>query len=286
MKRLETAFLKACQDPDLRLSVMTNRYRRVEHPWGLRDRRWEYHVLYYVMQHEVVVRTDASEAMLRPQSFMWLAPQVRHDLFPPDGGLSDKKVRLIHIVFKLSLQQRAIVTPYPLMLAHNAGDMHAPMRMFHEQLQIESLHADILRRNLLSSLAALAFNHRASASDEQQRGLDYTQRERLQELLALHQAHELHPRDLAREVSLSHDYFTRLFTQSYGMSPRNWLHQQRLDQAVNLLETTQETISAIAIACGYPDVFPFSKQFKKRFGLSPTQFRKNSQGWNEARFDD
>ena len=281
----EHGFLSACNQEGLHLDVMTNRYRRVEHPWGLRDRQWDYHVMYYVMQHQVVVKTDTEEALMRPHSFMWMGPQVQHSLFPPDGGLGDKKVRLIHIVFRTLLNEKEIGSPYPLIIAHQAGDMQAPMRMFHEQLQIESLHGTSVHRYLLGTIAAMAFNHFADAAGKQERGLEYTQRERLQELFSIRGAHELHPRDLAREVGLSHYYFTRLFTHSYGMSPRAWLHQQRLDQAVNLLETTQDSISEIAHACGYPEVFPFSKQFKKRFGQSPSHFRKNSQGWNEAHFD-
>ena len=286
MKNGESAFLAACANPALHIEVLTNRYRRVEHPWGLHDRIWDYHVIYFVMQHEVVVQTDEEVALMRPQSFMWLAPHVRHSLYPPDACHGDKKVRLIHIVLKVTLAQQDISSPYPLIVAHQAGDMQAPMRMFHEQLQIESMHSSSLQRNLLSIIAAMAFNHRASKSGEFERGLDYTQRERLTELLSSNNAHELHPRDLAREVGLSHDYFTRLFTNSFGMSPRSWLHQERLNQAVTLLESTQETISDIAVACGYPDVFPFSKQFKKRFGVSPSNFRKNSQGWNEGQFTD
>lgn len=284
MNEAERRFLDACDDPATQLELYTNRYRRVEHPWGLSDRQFDYHVLYYILQHEVAVRMEGRHAVMGPQTFMWLAPNVRHTLGPPDKGRGRKKVRLIHIVFKIWRGDQTVTAPYPLIVAPQASELQAQMRMFHEQLQIKSSHGQHLQRYLLGSIACLAFHAQAAGQAAQERGLDYAQRERLRELVARTPAHELHPRDLAREVGLSHDYFTRLFTHSFGVSPRHWLHQERLDQAAALLVNTSDSVTSIAQACGYPDVFPFSKQFKKRFGQSPSHFRRNSEGWNEGAF--
>jgi len=92
---------------------------------------------------------------------------------------------------------------------------------------------------------------------------------------------DVHPRDLARLLRLSHDYFTRCFSASFGCSPRAWLQRERLERAAEHLLQPDCTVGQVARHAGYPDVFPFSKQFKAHFGQSPSAFRRAHEGWNE-----
>jgi AraC-like DNA-binding protein len=79
--------------------------------------------------------------------------------------------------------------------------------------------------------------------------------------------------ELADRAGYSTDHFTRVFTKITGQTPREFCIATRLDRAKELLRTSGMTIEQIARALGYGDVFFFSRQFKQRIGLPPTEFR-------------
>ncbi len=67
------------------------------------------------------------------------------------------------------------------------------------------------------------------------RALPAGQRDRLCRLVRERIADQLAPDDLARAVGLSGDYFARLFRASFGVSPRQWLADERIRAAARLL---------------------------------------------------
>ncbi|MDA3959609.1 MAG: AraC family transcriptional regulator [Planctomycetota bacterium] len=109
-------------------------------------------------------------------------------------------------------------------------------------------------------------------------GLDLRARTRLAELVAGPSLVHLHSAGLARAVGLSHDYFSRCFRISYGVSPRTWLVQRRLEAAANELAASDEAMAVIAARWGFADTKGFSKQFRRRYGQMPSQWRRHHAG--------
>jgi AraC-like DNA-binding protein len=66
----------------------------------------------------------------------------------------------------------------------------------------------------------------------------------------------------------------RSFRSAYGVTPYEYLNQRRINIAKLLLRNSTLSIEEIATQTGFPDHNYFSKYFKKKVGLSPTQFRK------------
>lgn len=87
-------------------------------------------------------------------------------------------------------------------------------------------------------------------------------------------AGDLRISELAEQSGFSPAYVRRTFLDRYGCSPKEYLDRLRNEHAVRRLLYTGDNVTDIARACGYPDVYPFSKAFKKRNGLSPTEYRK------------
>ena len=73
---------------------------------------------------------------------------------------------------------------------------------------------------------------------------------------------------------ISYSYIKKLFTLKYKVSPKRYISQLKMNYACDLLQHRERTISQIAEICGYSDIYTFSHQFKKEFGISPTQFIK------------
>jgi AraC-like DNA-binding protein len=78
---------------------------------------------------------------------------------------------------------------------------------------------------------------------------------------------------LARLAGLSPTHFSRVYKQSFGTSPIDWLRRERISQAKRRLADTADDIKEIAEQVGYSDRYFFSKDFKKHTGFTPTQFR-------------
>lgn len=72
--------------------------------------------------------------------------------------------------------------------------------------------------------------------------------------------------------------FTRRFQRATGLSPLEYVHTLRLEEAKQQLEIGDEPMEAIAEAVGYEDAAYFSRLFKRKVGLSPAQYRRRFGG--------
>ena len=82
--------------------------------------------------------------------------------------------------------------------------------------------------------------------------------------------------DLAKKASMSAPHFCSEFKKCIGVSPIEYHIRIRLQQARYLLYDFNLSIAEIAERIGYCDIYQFSKQFKKHFGLSPSLLRSTS----------
>jgi AraC-like DNA-binding protein len=83
---------------------------------------------------------------------------------------------------------------------------------------------------------------------------------------------------LAATADLSVGHFTAEFKSYFGKSPIDYVLDFRLNRASYLLQDLQLSVSEIAARTGFNDPFYFSKQFKKKYRVSPTQFRRTLGG--------
>ncbi|MGY4828253.1 GlxA family transcriptional regulator [Sphaerotilaceae bacterium SBD11-9] len=82
---------------------------------------------------------------------------------------------------------------------------------------------------------------------------------------------------VAQLVSLSglpERTFKRRFTQATGMTPLEYIHTLRLEEAKQMLESTQLPVEAVALEVGYQDASFFGRLFRRKVALTPAQYRK------------
>ena len=79
---------------------------------------------------------------------------------------------------------------------------------------------------------------------------------------------------MAQLMSLSPVYFHTCFQTSVGKTLRDYVEEQRLKKAINLLITTELTLTQIALECGFSSQSYFSFVFKRRMGTTPRQYVK------------
>lgn len=102
------------------------------------------------------------------------------------------------------------------------------------------------------------------------------QLKRLRQYLLANLSNRITTTDMAAHLGLTRTHFCRRAKALLGEAPRVYLRRIRLERSLELLEHTTETIEAIADDTGYADRFTFSKEFKRDYGCSPVQYRKQA----------
>ena len=77
---------------------------------------------------------------------------------------------------------------------------------------------------------------------------------------------------LAERVHLSTSHFSEIFRKETGMTPLQYLTNERMGFAAFTLLTEERPVQEVAALIGYEEASTFSRSFKRQFGLSPQAF--------------
>lgn len=80
--------------------------------------------------------------------------------------------------------------------------------------------------------------------------------------------------ELARRAAMSPRHFTRVFTDEVGEAPGAYVERIRTEAARRQLEETDDTVTVIASRCGFGTAETLRRNFVRRLGVSPDQYRK------------
>jgi len=80
--------------------------------------------------------------------------------------------------------------------------------------------------------------------------------------------------EAAQRLDLSSSYFSRIFKEITGMTWREYMLAVKIEKGKELLRDPLKSIKEIAYELGYNNPAHFSLMFKRRVGLSPTEYRK------------
>jgi len=89
-----------------------------------------------------------------------------------------------------------------------------------------------------------------------------------------HLHEDLNVANLAAFCHLSTDHFSRMFQQTFGIRPSNYLQTKRIERAQTLLLTTKNPIKEVASKTGWGTASYFTRIFKKTTGKTPGEFRR------------
>lgn len=214
---------------------------------------------------------EPREILSRAGSLMFLAPGIRHTFHYAPGS----KVFTVWIAAKGFPRARSLDEGI-IHLDHSEG-----LVPFFQMLSVEFGRGPkspyrMLRIQALASLLLTGMLRRQSESGPNEKPLDDVHLVRFSSYVRHHQMLPVSAADLAGIVGLSPEYFTKLFTRSYGQSPRTFILREKMSGAANALLETDWSIEKVAASCGYQSVFSFSRLFKSVLGQSPKEYRRMS----------
>jgi AraC-like DNA-binding protein len=82
--------------------------------------------------------------------------------------------------------------------------------------------------------------------------------------------------DIASSAHMSKFYFSRMFKEQTGISPKKYLAQCRMEAARQLLVNSKLTLKAIAEEVGFTDEYNLSRNVHRSFGIPPATLRANT----------
>lgn len=99
------------------------------------------------------------------------------------------------------------------------------------------------------------------------------------EYVSLHYMHEIRAEDLAEACHVSESHLRRLFAQSMGMSPMDYVNCIRIERACQRMKQTEESIAATAAQSGFVSVSTFNRNFRRVLGVTPREWKKSPENY-------
>lgn len=135
------------------------------------------------------------------------------------------------------------------------------------QLYVESLTQVLvihLLRHYSTFTQPITFENRSLSNTRLQQAIEY---------IHAHLDRELSLAEVAGVVNISPTYFANLFKHAMGISPHQYVVQQRVEQAKLLLLKTDLAIADIALQVGFSNQSHLTRHFKRLIGVTPKQVR-------------
>jgi AraC-like DNA-binding protein len=232
---------------------------------------------------------------IKPGSFILFPPQTVHAL----AADQDRPFRYFCIKFNLNrIQLTGSYLPNLSFAFHKIATMTYPSLLFTQEdlselnlhdffvtLEREALEKkygyDAYIYSLFSTLflrllriwhcQGICFNPESISESEEQSMQD------ILVYLDRHSQENINIEALAHKYNMSYSYFAKLFLKHYGQSCKQYIEFIRLNKVENLLLFTDYDLNYIAAETGFADCSHLIRTFKKRYQITPRQFRQKHQ---------
>ena len=233
-------------------------------------------------------RVDGEVFSIQEGDFLIFNPGVKHQaLFCPDAEVPATEffVGFSDVQFG-DLPLNYMPLPGGGVLYHTAGELRRRLARICASMQEENAVCRQGRYFMLKSYLVqmiLLVVREQCRPMEKSRGCSFESVNRkylVEQILSYFEEHyseKISLDQIAENMYLSPFYISKIFKSETGDTPIRHLIDIRLEKAMELLKSGwQGSIQEVAARVGYDDAYHFSKLFKKRYGLSPSQARRQA----------
>ncbi|MDF2925724.1 MAG: AraC family transcriptional regulator [Paenibacillaceae bacterium] len=232
-----------------------------------------YHYLIFVLEGEGRLVQNHQTYELQPHDLFCLFPDAPHEYYT----LKEAPLLTVWMAFDGShltqLLDRAGLRPQtPYMSGAVTGEMVEWFGQFFERHRNpRSWDSDLFRLGMFYRLFDILTP--VPSRQHMKAALSETWLQRAAEYMRIHYAEGITIEQVASYIGIDRTHFSKKFSARYGLSPGKYIHRLRMEEAKRLLTETDYKLAEIAQLVGYPDLFSFSKGFKRTCGLSPSRYR-------------
>jgi AraC-like DNA-binding protein len=264
-------WLSALLDPRRALRVDNRYYGEAVRTdgWWARRRYEPWHIIYLALEGRSRGATEQGDDItFEAGQVLWLPPHTVHDIY------WTPTFRYEEIWFHLGDRDEVSPVARPLVVP-GAAEVRPLFERLGDEIAVQRPLRSECLRTYLAALCVELFRL-AAAEGGGRRGLSALQREVVTRYTQAHLSEGIAPAQLAATVTMTPDYFARVFRASFGCSPRVWLTRERARAASRLLAGSNLRVAEIARRLGYGDMPQFSRQFKAVMGMTPRAFRQTA----------
>ena len=228
--------------------------------------------LTYVDQGALHSVTDGQDILLKPGDIAIFGPNQWH-MHYADMGVAP---RYVTISFDL---EGADITP--LLNRKFAAPQQAItliQQMLQEQERMDAFSTDMIIAHLTSLMLLLLRQADSPAGKLRTSNAVHSENEiirKAQQYIGSHIREKLSVPAVAQKVGVSPSYLTALFHKNLQISPGEYIRRIKLQESKQMIRENSMNFTEIAQALQYSTVHHFSRQFKEKFGLTPTEYAKS-----------
>ena len=185
--------------------------------------------------------------------------------------------RFVTISFELSGEDLSSLKNRKLKAPQQA--VKVLQQMLHEQERSDDFSSDMIIALLGQLLLVLLreFNTPSQDKPKTSNSLNTENRiiRRAQQYISSHLREKLSVPLVAKMVDVSPSYLTALFHKNLQISPAEYIRRLKLQESKQMIRENSMTFTEIAEALQYSTVHHFSRQFKEKFGITPTEYARS-----------
>ncbi|CAM3042704.1 helix-turn-helix domain-containing protein [Lactococcus hircilactis] len=236
--------------------------------------------LAFVLEGTGIVRTEDKAYDIRAgQAIVFNSCQV-HEFS------SDSSLKLLILQFNTSIFELIFPQLNEIYFESNPFNLIDNQTMFSFIMQAALTYFDetTLSPLLIHGYVSLSLDQLIHLCDfktlntaQQNKQIDLQERiERITKYIHENYTEKIYLDDLASREGFSRTYFSHFFKNNFGVTFKEYLDYLRCEKARVLLISTNENLLNISYACGFSDIRTLNNSFKKIYGSSPREYRKNT----------
>lgn len=254
-------------------NIYTFFYQEKEHGFLFSGEAHTMPELTYVDQGTIHSVADGQELVLEQGDMVLYGPNQWHMQYA-DIGVAP---RFVTIVFDMEEGDLSSILGHKLQMPQRAVTLL--QQMLREQERMDTYSDDMILA-LLNQLLLTLLRETAAPTTEKLRTTNAIHSEneiirRAQQYISGHIREKLSVPLVARMVDVSPSYLTALFHKNLQISPGEYIRRIKLQESKQMIREDNLNFTEIAAALQYSTVHHFSRQFKEKFGITPTEYAKS-----------
>ncbi len=253
---------------NLDFNVVQYGYRRCASGFGEKPNIWQNYLMHYVYSGRGTLYADGKKIPVeKNQLFIIFPGQIANYFADEDDPFEYRWIEFYGAGMRWLLPEAGISVENPV-ISDESGKIGEALKAIVDGGQISA-----------AGLMSEFWRFIDALSSESEHEMSHVERYAQQAVYFIQAniGRKVTVEDVCRELNISRNYFTEIFTKYVGMPPKKYIVRQHMDMAMELLRRTRYSVGEIAYIVGYNNPMEFTKAFVRYAGMSPSEYRKSAQ---------